>query len=317
MLINFYNYLSQYGDPEQFHEIGMKLLKLIPVNKNYNKNELTQTSLGWNGSIGLAAGFDKNAEYLNILDKMGFGAIEIGTVTPMPQHGNLKPRIKKIHQQQSILNWMGFPSLGMHQIYKNLKKYQGRLPIGINIGKNKDTPSNQVIEDYLKVALKLNQFASYITINVSSPNTPGLRSLQNTDFLQELLSEFKNNNLDNIYIKISPDLSKEEIKSFKKLSIHNNLKGFIATNTSNNHHLGAGGISGRLIKEKSYATILELEKTLRDTNLKIIACGGIDNEDDIIKYKKIGIDHFQVYTSFVYHGPKLIYELNQKIKLMQ
>lgn len=310
MLTKISNFLSQYGDPEHFHEMAMSILDTGLFKQKIPKQEVEGAhNLKWYNPIGLAAGFDKNGAHLNALADLGFGAIEVGTITPKAQAGNLKPRIQKINRQKSILNWMGFPNIGMHEVYKNLKKYNRQTPLGINIGKNADTPSEKAIDDYLKVALKLNPFASYMTVNVSSPNTKGLRSLQNIGFLNELLTEFKNNDISKVFIKISPDLSDQDLQSISSLKNHLNLAGFIATNTTNQHPLGKGGISGRLLKDHSYNTISKLKIYLGDAPLDIIASGGIENKDDLNRYNQIGVYHFQIYSSFVYQGPKILKRL--------
>lgn len=306
MLLRILNILSEYGDPEQFHELSMKFLSLNFKSQNLINTFPKAHHLKWKNPIGLAAGFDKNGEYLNALSKMGFGALEVGTVTPLFQAGNLRPRIKKINAKKSILNWMGFPSQGMHQVYKNLKNFNQDTPLGINIGKNKATPNSKAIDDYLKVALKLSPFAHYFTINISSPNTPGLRDLQNSSFLEELLTEFKSKNIEKIFIKISPDLSDNELKDLAKLADHGILKGFIATNTTNHHSFLNGGISGELLKERAFQTVKKLTDLTKDAPIDIVACGGISDPNDILKYQKIGIKLFQIYSSFIYQGPRVI-----------
>lgn len=305
-MLKMINYLSQFGDPEQFHETFVRFLKYYQAPVSINKPTKDNSVLKWKNPIGLAAGFDKNGDYLNELDQVGFGALEVGTVTPLSQAGNLKPRIKKLNHSQSLLNWMGFPSMGVKTVSQNLKNYRGNSPLGINIGKNKNTPNNKAIDDYLTVAKELKAYAQYFVINVSSPNTPGLRDLQKPDFLKELTSEFKRHQLSNLFIKIAPDLNKNQLDELSKIE---NISGFIATNTSNNHHFGKGGLSGKSISNLSYQTSSYLWPRLKERGLEFVACGGISQKEDIIRYQELGITTFQIYSSFIYQGPKIIKKL--------
>jgi len=272
--------------------------------------------------LGLAAGLDKNAECIDAFGQMGFGFVEVGTVTPKPQVGNDKPRIFRLPESNAIINRMGFNNKGVDNLLTNVKasKYDGIL--GINIGKNKDTPNEQGKDDYIHCMRKVFTSASYITVNISSPNTPGLRDLQYGAALDDLLSSLKNEQLDlaakhgkhvPMLVKIAPDLDQVQVEQVAGSLLSNKIDGVIATNTTLDRSLvqgqqycdEAGGLSGQPVREKSTHVVSEL-KRLTAGQLPIIGVGGIDSAQSAKEKLNAGADLLQVYTGFIYQGPPLV-----------
>ena len=278
--------------------------------------------LQFKNPVGLAAGLDKNAECIDAFAKMGCGFIEVGTVTPRPQVGNDKPRIFRLPESNAIINRMGFNNKGVDNLINNVKaaKYDGIL--GINIGKNKDTPNEQGKDDYIHCMRKVFEHASYITVNISSPNTPGLRDLQYGAALDDLLQSLKNEQLDLIakhnkqvpmLVKIAPDLDAVQIAQVSESLLNNNIDGVIATNTTleraavhgQQYADEAGGLSGQPVRERSTHVVQEL-KRLTAGKLPIIGVGGIDDAASAKEKLSAGADLVQVYTGFIYKGPQLV-----------
>ncbi|WMO13735.1 quinone-dependent dihydroorotate dehydrogenase [Pseudoalteromonas piscicida] len=278
--------------------------------------------LEFKNPVGLAAGLDKNAECIEAFAQMGFGFIEVGTVTPRPQAGNDKPRIFRLPEANAIINRMGFNNKGVDYLVNNVKaaKYDGIL--GINIGKNKDTPNEQGKDDYIHCMRKVFEHASYITVNISSPNTPGLRDLQYGEALDDLLQSLKNEQMDLIakhnksvpmLVKIAPDVDGVQLTQIAESLVNNRIDGVIATNTTLardavenlEHSNEAGGLSGRPVREKSTHVVSEL-KRITDGKLPIIGVGGIDSAESAKEKFSAGADLVQVYTGFIYEGPALV-----------
>jgi len=276
--------------------------------------------------VGLAAGLDKNGEAIDAFYDMGFGHVEIGTVTPRAQPGNPKPRIFRIPEKKAIINRMGFNNQGIERVLCNLSKKKTEGIVGINIGKNRNTPLEKSTEDYLLCLDQVYPFASYVTVNISSPNTPELRSLQFGSFLSELLSKLKErqDELANRYdryvplvIKIAPDLNISEIKSISEAVLEINLDGIIATNTTVDHSpvvdfkhsKEEGGLSGAPLFESSIKVISALYKLLGN-KIPIIGVGGIMTAEDAEKIFSSGAKLIQIYSGFIYHGPNLIKRIN-------
>ena len=319
-------------DPENIHELTIKSLKKTgasPLNRLYKQKvqdkPVTVMGIKFPNPVGLAAGLDKNGECIDAFAAMGFGFVEVGTVTPKPQPGNDKPRIFRIPQANAVINRMGFNNKGVDYLVDQVRsaKYKGVL--GINIGKNKSTPEENAKDDYVHCMRKVYDFATYITVNISSPNTPGLRSLQYGEALDELLSALKaeQKQLAEQYgkyvpvaVKIAPDLTQEEVESIAQSLIANEIDGVIATNTTLSregvegleHGDEQGGLSGEPVKEKSTQVIKMLAKAL-DNKLPIIGVGGIASSDDANEKLAAGASLVQVYTGFIYQGPELVKDI--------
>ena len=305
-------------DSESVHDRLMDLMHNYPsLAKFYTSRKPVGTTfsskLGWKNPIGLAAGFDKNAMALEFLSSVGFGAIEIGTVTPEPQIGNDKKRIMRLSQDEALVNWMGFPSEGYIKVKQRLEKFRGSnntACIGVNIGKNKMTPNSKAIEDYIFLYKEFYELADYMTINISSPNTPGLRELQNPEFLNSLFNEIsKISSLDKLCVKLSPDLSESDLFSQLEVIKDCGLGAVIGTKTTSDHSFEKGGLSGKPLYSKSRDFLAKVSECLAGSSTQVIGCGGISSQKEIAELSQLGIDHFQIYTSFVYQGPAVIKKL--------
>ncbi|MFY9179263.1 MAG: quinone-dependent dihydroorotate dehydrogenase [Venatoribacter sp.] len=289
---------------------------------------ITVAGIEFPNPVGLAAGLDKNGDYIDALSRLGFGFIEIGTITPRPQPGNPKPRIFRIPERQAIINRMGFNNKGVDYLVQRVKaaKYKGVL--GINIGKNFDTPVERAVDDYLTCLNKVYPYASYITVNISSPNTPGLRTLQYGDSLKELLAPLKARQQElaqefgykPVFVKIAPDMTDDEIQTVAQTLIENELDGVIATNTTLArdgvegllYGNETGGLSGAPVLERANHTLAVLSEAL-DGKLPIIGVGGITDGADAAQKIQLGASLVQVYSGFIYQGPKLIQACVNKI----
>ena len=274
--------------------------------------------------IGLAAGFDKNAEVFDQMSSLGFGFIEIGTVTPVGQNGNPKKRLFRLVDDNAIINRLGFNNLGVDNAIKNLKENKNII-IGGNIGKNKTTSNVDAKNDYLDCFTKLYPYVDYFAVNVSSPNTPKLRQLQETDELKKILIPLISENLKRkskpILLKISPDLNKNQLSDIIDLIINLKLDGIIATNTtidrskinSNNALKNEkGGLSGKPLYDRSNDVIKFISKKSKN-KFPIIGVGGIHSPKDAINKIKAGATLVQIYTGFIYEGPSLIKKINTEI----
>ncbi len=274
--------------------------------------------------VGIAAGFDKNGEYINLLNSIGFGFVELGTVTPRSQVGNPAPRLFRLKEFEAIINRMGFNNKGVDVLLENVLSLKSKPIVGINIGANKDSEADKRIDDYIFCLRKVYAHADYVVINISSPNTKGLRDLQRIDELSPLLinlgREWKKlkdslRKETPLVVKIAPDLEDEEIRSIAGILLENEVHGVIATNTTisrkevvdHKHASEIGGLSGKPL----YARSLEVVRVLRDSlggEIPIIGCGGILSGADARSFKMSGADCVQIYTGLVYKGPKLISE---------
>ena len=274
--------------------------------------------------VGLAAGFDKNAEIYKQMHDHGFGFIEIGTVTPKPQDGNPKKRIFRLVNDDAIINRLGFNNDGVDQIVNRLKKNINVI-IGGNIGKNKDTPNEKAADDYLICFQKLYDHVDYFAVNVSSPNTPHLRDLQNTEGLRSILIPLIDENKKRlnkpILLKISPDLDNSDVLSIVDLIQELKIDGIITTNTTlsreklksdNKLKSQKGGLSGAPLRKRSTEVIRLIHKYSKG-NVPIIGVGGIMSADDALEKLNAGASLIQVYTGFIYNGPSFIYKINREI----
>ena len=304
--------------PEQSQNISHFFLKLFSGLYKSKQTHLFVKGLRVKNRLGLAAGLDKNARLINEFDNIGFGFVEVGTITPKAQHGNPKPRIKRLISHESLLNSLGFPNEGVRSIKSRLKKVSGDICLGVNIGPNKDTVPEEVINDYLLCYEEVFEYADFVTINISSPNTPNLRSLHNAEnfkaVIDAILSERnRHQKKPKIFIKISPD---EESKTYTNLieTINNSaIDGVIISNTSNNQNLKKslnvahlpGGISGKSLKNSSNKILKEI-KTMINKEKIIVAVGGIFDVDSYNEKFELGADLVQMYTGLIYEGPNLV-----------
>ena len=268
--------------------------------------------------VGLGAGFDKNGQYITAMPTLGFGFTEIGTVTPKPQSGNVKPRLFRLIEDSSIQNAMGFNNKGKDFMLQQLNKlYFFDYPIGINIGKNKLTSEKDALKDYETLFRTFKDYGDYIVINISSPNTPGLRDLQNEQFIKDIFALAKEITSQPVLLKIAPDMTAEDAVALCNTAVDAGAAGIIATNTTidyslTEHAKDFGGISGALLREKSYKLFQAIGKALYGKTL-LISVGGIDSAEEAYRRIKAGASLVQVYSMLVYKGPALIKEINEGI----
>lgn len=279
--------------------------------------------LTFKNPVGLAAGFDKDAKLFNELSQFGFGFIEIGTLTPKPQSGNPKKRLFRLKPDSAIINRMGFNNGGVLEAVERLKKNKGVL-IGGNIGKNKITPNNEAVNDYILCFNALFDHVDYFVVNVSSPNTPNLRALQDKEPLTRLLLELKKENANKktskpILLKIAPDLSNEQLQDIIDIVSETQIDGVIATNTTisrdglrSENKIETGGLSGKPLKHRSTEVIRFLAEKSQKA-FPIIGVGGIHSAEDALEKIEAGADLLQLYTGFIYEGPKLIKQINEAL----
>ena len=320
----FFNLIKKLP-PELSHKVILKLLKFnLKPSKIYGDPILHQHIFGldFSNPIGLAAGFDKNAEVVNPLLNLGFGFIEVGTVTPKPQYGNEKPRVFRLKDDFAIINHLGFNNKGIDYAEKQFKKLNlnslSQGIVGINIGKNRD--SKNYIDDYKICLEKLGPLSHYVTINISSPNTPGLRDLQNRGQIEKLVQTLKNtknntSSLENIPIlyKIAPDINEEQIRDIALMSLANNIDGLIISNSTtdrpntlkSNTKNEIGGLSGKPLFLKS-TLVLKKMYNLTNGQIPIIGVGGISNAYECYEKIKSGASLVQIYTALAYLGPSII-----------
>lgn len=313
----------------------MRLLKLplateVFPGKVKDESKLAKTAAGLHfpNPIGLAAGFDKNAQYLPALSKLGFGFIEIGTVTPRPQEGNPKPRLFRLPIDKALINRMGFNNDGMDVIAKRLQQRDRKMIVGGNIGKNKITPNEDAVKDYLMCFDTLYPHVDYFVVNVSSPNTPNLRELQDKEALRQLLGKVQAQNRKKphpkpVFLKIAPDLSHSQLDEIIEIVKETGIAGIIATNTTISREelktertiieaLGPGGLSGAPLQERSYE-ILQYLRAHCPKELVLISSGGIMTAEEAQRRLDAGADLIQLYTGFIYEGPGLIKRIKESI----
>ncbi|MFA6741225.1 MAG: quinone-dependent dihydroorotate dehydrogenase [Arcobacteraceae bacterium] len=317
-------------EPETAHnlaECGLRILgkckiaKAYMEKKNYISNpKLTQEIFGvkFENPVGLAAGFDKNATMIKAMKSLGFGFTEIGTMTPKPQDGNPKPRMFRYPEQKSVQNAMGFNNKGAHKVLKNLKKvYPFSIPIGTNIGKNKTTPEEFALSDYKSLIKKFEASSDYLVINISSPNTPNLRDLQNEKFITELFTMAKELTLKPILLKIAPDIEVTMAIDLCKSAINAGAAGIIATNTTIDYSLvpncqNFGGLSGACLTQKSGNLFKELARELFGKTI-LISVGGISNGAQAYERIKDGANLVQSYSGMIFEGPSMVRKINEEL----
>jgi len=317
-------------DPESAHTLAELVLristKIAPFAISYmaKKNFVIEQKLkqrifdiDFLNPVGLAAGFDKNATMIRALNALGFGHIEFGTITPKPQAGNKKPRLFRFPEFNSIQNAMGFNNDGMHKVQKRLKQlYPYCIPLGANIGKNKTTEQSNALQDYEKLIYGFKDLSDYIVINISSPNTPGLRDLQNENFIKTLFKMGCSITDKPILLKIAPDLEVKDAINICSIALENGAKGIIATNTTTDYSLlkGAkdfGGLSGEVLKNKSFSLFKELAKEFFGKTV-LISVGGVDSAKEAYRRIKAGASLVQVYSALIFEGPNLIKEIKTR-----
>ena len=322
-------------EPETAHTLaglGLRTAAHFPVILRTMKDQnfvteaiISQEIFGrtFQNPVGLGAGFDKDGQYISAMPTLGFGFTEIGTVTPKPQEGNAKPRLFRLIEDSSIQNAMGFNNKGKDFMLQQLKKlYFFDYPLGINIGKNKLTSEEDALKDYETLFRAFKDYGDYIVINISSPNTPGLRDLQNEEFISAIFALAKEITSQPVLLKIAPDMTAEDAITLCKTAVNAGAAGIIATNTTidyslTEHAKDFGGISGALLTEKSYQLFRAIGKELYGKTL-LISVGGIDSAEEAYKRIKAGASLVQVYSMLIYKGPALIKEINEGlIKLLQ
>ena len=312
--------------PERAHELTLSLLKsshnMGMMRQNVAAKPVTCMGIEFPNPVGLAAGLDKNGAYIDALAAQGFGFIEIGTITPKPQAGNPHPRLFRLPRAKAIINRMGFNNDGVDKLVENVKASKFKGVLGINIGKNAATPVENAVDDYLICLEKVYNYASYITVNISSPNTKNLRSLQSGDALTELLETLKNRQLElaqeykhyvPLVLKVAPDLEAEDIHFIAKQLLKFKIDGLIVTNTTLSregvegleHAEEAGGLSGAPVFEKSTACLAAFANLLKG-QIPLIGVGGILSGADALAKKQAGASLVQVYSGLIYTGPKLV-----------
>jgi dihydroorotate dehydrogenase len=332
-------------DAETSHDFAMKALGLVSCSPSlnalssvfYGKPDHTQAvevmGISFPNPVGLAAGLDKQATAANALHQMGFGWLELGTVTPKPQPGNPKPRLFRIPEHQAIINRFGFNSVGLSQFVKNLQRIQPGIIKGINIGKNASTPLDLATEDYLIGLRAVYRYADYVAINISSPNTKNLRELQQNQALDELLGALdrerqslveESGKAIPLVVKIAPDLESGQIQAISTILRKNNIDGVVATNTTlsrdqiNQHPLASevGGLSGKPVRNISTEVVAALYQHLGD-DIPIIGVGGIYNAESASEKFQAGAKLIQLYSGFIYQGPKLISQILEHLSVQR
>ena len=301
--------------PELAHDVSMRFLNIMhacKVTKIFPQilAPIKVMDLLFKNPIGLAAGLDKNGDYIDALAALGFGFIEVGTVTPKPQSGNPKPRLFRFPQEEAIVNRMGFNNKGIDHLVTQVKKAKFRGILGINIGKNRDTPIEKAVDDYVFCFRRAAAVASYITLNISSPNTPSLRQLQHNELLTNLLKTLKHEQAQQkkyvpLVVKISPDMTSEEINNLAQLLLAEKIEGVIATNTTIHHSFEQGGLSGKPLMARSTEVVKELYSVLKN-QIPIIACGGVFTQEDVQAKFSAGASLVQIYSGLIYRGPEVI-----------
>ena len=329
--MNFFLKFFRILPPELAHRLALDSLNFIHkigiLNLFYKKPELETFSfagMNFRNRLGTAAGLDKNGDYIDCLGELGFGFLEVGTVTPIEQYGNSKPRVFRNFQDESIINRLGFNNKGVDHLVKNLKSRSFKGIVGVNVGANKKSKGEQRVKDYLYCIEKVYKYADYITVNISSPNTPNLRDLHNMDNLSDLVlsieDKVKELNIDiPFFLKISPDETNDSIDNIIKTVESSFFEGIIATNTTTDKtnltnkkfNNIEGGLSGRPLMDRSTETIKAI-KSKSDKEIPVIGVGGVMNAADFNKKIDAGSELVQIYTGFVIKGPNILSDILKK-----
>jgi dihydroorotate dehydrogenase len=318
-------------EPETAHDLALRFLRLLqslpPLQKTWRRRNLVRDTrlsqevwgLSFPNPVGLAAGFDKDARVVRTAPALGFGFTEVGTVTPEPQAGNPRPRIRRFPAQESLQNWLGFNNRGMAAMAARLARvYPAPIPVGVNIGKSRATPRDRAPEDYRRLLVGLRKLCDYFAVNVSSPNTPGLRELQSEAFLRPLLAEAKEATSKPVLVKIAPDLEISQAVDLCSAAVEAGASGIIATNTTIDYSLlpaageARGGLSGGVLREKSFRLFEGLARELFGKTV-LVSVGGIDSAAEVYRRIRCGASLVQLYTALVFHGPGLVGRINRQL----
>jgi len=320
---------------ERSHDLALSAIKKTPApilrlmaDNKAPDTPRTVMGIDFPNAVGLAAGLDKNADYYSGLAQFGFGFVEVGTITPRPQPGNDKPRMFRLQEDNAVINRMGFNNRGVSYLVDRVRNTRFDGVLGINIGKNKDTPLDRAHEDYQHCMQRVYSLADYITVNISSPNTPGLRDLQVGEATRKLLTEVKitqqvladkHGRYVPVAVKVAPDMAEQDVNDFCDSALALKIDAIIATNTTLSrpdltsvHADETGGLSGKPVTDKALQTVAQLAQRLQK-EIPVIGCGGIFSGDDALAYLEAGASLVQIYTGFIYRGPKLISEIRQSI----
>ncbi len=321
--------------PEASHSValaGLSKLARLKLSQSFfgppPSLEVKLLGLKFRNPVGLAAGLDKDGIAIEGLAASGFGFIELGTVTPKPQRGSNQPRLFRLREDRALINRMGFNNLGVEHLVRRIEAVRSRIPdtcpVGVNIGMNRDTPASRAIEDYVECATKVAGVADYITVNVSSPNTPGLRDLQRVEALAPLLHSVcecieRAPKRPPLLVKVSPDLAEEDLIALAELLKESGADAAIATNTTisrpkrlvSRHRVEQGGLSGEPLFERALRTVEQLARHLE--GLPIIACGGVHDAESARQMMRAGASLIQIYTGFIYEGPGLIRSITKEL----
>ncbi len=331
LIFQIYRRLAFQIDPEKIHDVTLSLLDLIyrsylgkVFHKKLIQNGTKQFNILFDNPIGLAAGFDKNADYLNFTSNVGFGFIEVGTLTPKPQYGNPRPRIFRLIENEAIINHLGFNNKGIEYGLSKIKKFNRNIPIGVNIGKNANTDVKDAFRDYEYCLRKAYSIADYITLNISSPNTEKLRDLQKGEKISNFLYSIKklHDNLRKVYkkhtplvVKIAPDVTSDMIQDLTQLINEYDIDGIICTNTtidksclSKEYKDIQGGLSGKPLLKRSNEVLRQVSKSI-GKDKTIIGVGGVDSWESANEKFNFGANLIQLYTGLVYKGPNVINEI--------
>lgn len=323
ILLSFFKLFS----PETSHLLALHSLKILHKTRllniffsKFEDKDFQFLGLTFKNRLGTAAGLDKNGDYIDCLGDLGFGFLEVGTVTPLPQPGNPKPRVFRLSNENAVINRLGFNNKGVDHLVNNLKNRKYKGIVGVNIGANKSSKGQQRINDYITCFSKVAEFADYITINISSPNTPGLRNLHSDENIKNLIDAIEQcaialNFVRPIFIKISPDESTETIKSISEHILISKLTGLLVSNTTIKKDMLEnskfkdldGGLSGSPLMEKSTELLNSVNNEY--PNLPIIGAGGVMTKEDFNKKIESGASLVQIYTGFIIHGPKIIKDI--------
>jgi dihydroorotate dehydrogenase len=320
--------------PETAHELGIEAMKLglsswaAPAGKAANFGEIERFGLKFKSPLGMAAGFDKNGAVVGQLGALGFGFVEVGTVTFDPQKGNEKPRLFRLPEDKALINRLGFNNDGTARVVERLKSIERNTVVGINIGRNKDVPNEEAVENYLKSFDLAVEAADYVAVNISSPNTPGLRELQKAENLEELLSALQKRNKElsgkPLLVKIAPDVTESEIEAIVDICLALEISGIIATNTTVGRDglltgkdviesIGAGGLSGKPLQKRSDEVISKIHK-YSGGKLPVIGVGGVFTAQDAFDKVAAGACLVQAYTGFIYGGPSFATDINSGLE---